>query len=444
MMNTFLSFRWLVFAVLLIPVLKADLDSELRALATDEAAVTKGKTVYSQMCFACHGAKLEGAAGPDLRDATWLHGSKPTDIFRVITKGVSEKGMMPYELVYDEATRKNLTAFILSKQHGLREVSYEVYPPVEDPAKGLPRFGSGDPIKAGETENGQIDLSAVEVQEYVIAFKGTFLAPRDIRAYFNGTWQGGLGQLRVGTWEGEEPKARMGYWLNLEAGAHPLEFVFQRTSKEPRPLFLDVRVLGTGDLPLSLDSHQRVTVPERIYAAAERPKVVRTRLPGIPSESKAVGLPGGISFTLGRDASVYTVWDGLFLNTGPNVTVRGKKASLTGSPWFAHTDGVHLLRRGKRLPLRLVEYRFEGNEVTFMFVAERGAVNVRGKVVDGALVLTYETTGLEGLALHVPPGVCVEVGAGALDKATVLPVVDSRSFSVTLYKLNLSVTTEAP
>ena len=124
----------------------------------------QGETIYKQMCFACHGMNLEGAAGPNLIDATWIHGATPADWFRVITEGVSEKGMMAYEAVYDETTRRNLTAYILSKQEGLRDFRYEVYPPIERADIPLPELGSGEPIKAGQISDALVDLSPAEMQ----------------------------------------------------------------------------------------------------------------------------------------------------------------------------------------------------------------------------------------------------------------------------------------
>ncbi|MBE7438114.1 MAG: c-type cytochrome [Spirochaetales bacterium] len=52
-------------------------------------AVTAGETAYKTACIACHGPNREGGVGPSLADATWLHGDKESDIFRVITTGIS-------------------------------------------------------------------------------------------------------------------------------------------------------------------------------------------------------------------------------------------------------------------------------------------------------------------------------------------------------------------
>jgi glucose/arabinose dehydrogenase len=49
---------------------------------------------YQAHCAQCHGVNLEGAAGPSLADASWLHGEPtPANLRRIIGKGVPAKGM---------------------------------------------------------------------------------------------------------------------------------------------------------------------------------------------------------------------------------------------------------------------------------------------------------------------------------------------------------------
>ena len=41
------------------------------------------------MCYACHGANAEGAVGPNLTDAEWLHGDGSYDfIVATVTSGI--------------------------------------------------------------------------------------------------------------------------------------------------------------------------------------------------------------------------------------------------------------------------------------------------------------------------------------------------------------------
>lgn len=58
------------------------------------ATVSAAHKLYLANCAQCHGKALEGATGPSLADAAWLHG-QPTkaNLVRLIGKGVPEKGM---------------------------------------------------------------------------------------------------------------------------------------------------------------------------------------------------------------------------------------------------------------------------------------------------------------------------------------------------------------
>jgi cytochrome c oxidase cbb3-type subunit 3 len=40
------------------------------------AAIAQGDSIFHKdgMCYACHGSNAEGAVGPNLTDAEWLHG----------------------------------------------------------------------------------------------------------------------------------------------------------------------------------------------------------------------------------------------------------------------------------------------------------------------------------------------------------------------------------
>jgi cytochrome c oxidase cbb3-type subunit 3 len=55
-----------------------------------------GKAIFQTNCVACHGADLHGGVGPNLTDATWIHGGTLDDVTRVITQGVPEKGMITW------------------------------------------------------------------------------------------------------------------------------------------------------------------------------------------------------------------------------------------------------------------------------------------------------------------------------------------------------------
>ena len=55
------------------------------------AAVAQGDTIFHKtgLCYACHGSNAEGAVGPNLTDAEWLHGDGSYDmIVATVTTGI--------------------------------------------------------------------------------------------------------------------------------------------------------------------------------------------------------------------------------------------------------------------------------------------------------------------------------------------------------------------
>lgn len=437
-MNRFLI---VAFLVTFVPPSWADSGAEFTDLAKDAETVKQGETIYKQMCFACHGMNLEGAAGPSLIDATWVHGANPADWFRIITKGVSEKGMMAYEAVYDETTRKNLTAYILSKQEGLRNFRYEIYPPVKGEATALPTFGSGEPVKSGQISDALVDLSPAEMQEFSIVFKGNFLVPKNGKYTFFHQTRDGRFRLKlndiVSEIEGGNRK-RIRTEIELEAGDYEMEVAYQRTEGTPRMLLFDVRAPSGITFPLSRDSHQILTTSTYVYQVTDQARIVRSVLEGIPHESLAVGLTGGLSFTVGRDGSIHSIWDGPFLDTGPNVSERGKRAAVTGTPWFITPQGIRLLIDGEPVRLRLKEYRLESPQSpAFEFVAPNGGtVALRTESSDPEkLTFLYSTNGLEGeLQMSIPIGVVLKKGDPPLSSPELVSIENPASFSLTIPK----------
>ncbi len=107
-----------------------------RAVAQDKAAmpagvtpaaIAKGDTVFhkSGLCYACHGSNAEGAVGPNLTDAEWLHGDGSYDmIVATVTAGIpaekAKKGIpMPPKggsSITDEEV-KAVSAYVYSLSH---------------------------------------------------------------------------------------------------------------------------------------------------------------------------------------------------------------------------------------------------------------------------------------------------------------------------------------
>ena len=87
-------------------------DDLITKLATNNEAVMKGEAVFKQQCAACHGDKGEGKIGPNLTDKFWIHGGKPTDIYKTISTGVAAKGMPAWETMLGTEKTRYLAAYV--------------------------------------------------------------------------------------------------------------------------------------------------------------------------------------------------------------------------------------------------------------------------------------------------------------------------------------------
>jgi cytochrome c oxidase cbb3-type subunit 3 len=84
------------------------------ALVTDKAKLEDGKKVYDNNCLACHGALGEGKVGPNLTDEYWIHGSGIKNIFKTITEGVPEKGMISWKKQLNPLQIQNVSSYIIT------------------------------------------------------------------------------------------------------------------------------------------------------------------------------------------------------------------------------------------------------------------------------------------------------------------------------------------
>jgi cbb3-type cytochrome c oxidase subunit III len=81
----------LVAAAALVGTGQAAAQEQAAPAGVTPAAIAKGDTIFHQtgLCYACHGSNAEGAVGPNLTDAEWLHGDGSYDmIVATVTSGV--------------------------------------------------------------------------------------------------------------------------------------------------------------------------------------------------------------------------------------------------------------------------------------------------------------------------------------------------------------------
>lgn len=78
--------------------------------------LTEGKTIYTTNCVACHGDKGQGGVGPNLTDKFWIHGGGIKDLFKTITHGIPEKGMIAWEKTLNPIQIQQVSSYVLTLQ----------------------------------------------------------------------------------------------------------------------------------------------------------------------------------------------------------------------------------------------------------------------------------------------------------------------------------------
>lgn len=78
--------------------------------------LTEGSQIYTTNCVACHGDKGQGGVGPNLTDKFWIHGGGIKDLFKTITHGIPEKGMIAWEKTLNPLQVQKVASFILTLQ----------------------------------------------------------------------------------------------------------------------------------------------------------------------------------------------------------------------------------------------------------------------------------------------------------------------------------------
>ena len=79
-----------------------------------KSGLDEGKEIFTTICWTCHGKLGEGATGPNLTDAYWIHKGSLNDIYASIKHGYPEKGMQSWEKNYSPKQINNLAGYIIT------------------------------------------------------------------------------------------------------------------------------------------------------------------------------------------------------------------------------------------------------------------------------------------------------------------------------------------
>ncbi|CAN5667908.1 cbb3-type cytochrome c oxidase N-terminal domain-containing protein [soil metagenome] len=81
---------------------------------TDAHEIAEGKNIFEKSCLACHGNLGQGNVGPNLTDEFWLHGGGIKNVFKTITEGVPNKGMISWKTQLAPKQIQEVASFILT------------------------------------------------------------------------------------------------------------------------------------------------------------------------------------------------------------------------------------------------------------------------------------------------------------------------------------------
>lgn len=333
-------------------------------VAASGGDLERGRVLYSQVCFHCHGQELAGGQGPALNDSYWQHGSSPEAILSVIDKGIPGSPMIAYESVFPEPDRIALRDFILSEQEGLRESVLTVYP--REPFRGR-RF-------TPELFDAAASLSQSPLPE------NHYYMERNADGVMRGTSR--LHIREAGTYRFSiRPIGRTSIFLNgkevhysderaasesevndpieLQAGIHDLE-IFHEERKFPSYRFHGVlrREGGGANIALSGRGLQG-NIPKIITARPGEALVVRKWIAGMPPRTLLCLLPNGVIVAWDPvDGHVLQAWHSAAINQTPSLPDRSAKPS--------EIDGILIESPAAGLPatqpVRFLRYETEGEK----------------------------------------------------------------------------------
>jgi hypothetical protein len=298
---------------------------------------SRGKTIYMQVCFNCHGPHLDGGIGPALNDGYWRHGSSPEAILAVIDKGVPETEMAPFEAVYPQADREALRDFILAQQEGMREVRRSVYPRAPFKGKRL--------TPALFDAAGPVPVDALPENVYYLGRNVDGVMRGRSKLYIRqpGEYQFAIrpiGRTAI-LLDGEEvhysdDKAPKNTYVNkklhLAAGVYDLEILHEEKTSHSYRFHGTLRRSEGGVIELTGRSLEG-NVPKVVKATPEA-QVIRKWIAGLPPRSLLCLLPNQVLVAYNPETNqILSAWHSAEVNQTPSLLDRSAKPSeLVGTP----------------------------------------------------------------------------------------------------------------
>jgi cytochrome c553 len=335
------------------------------------ADVERGKQLYAQVCFLCHGSELEGGKGPALTDAYWRHGSSEQEILKILNEGVKGTEMVGYGAIFPQSDIQSLLSFLLSKQKGVRELKREEYAKVHFEGQELtPGLFAGR-----EASN------ATPIPENVfwvdgsfggaVRYHGKFYAWDDAQYLFDLNSPGRTvvylnGELITKTGDGYPKAERFQNALALKKGAYELEILHESKRKHGNRIAGGYGIKGKPLIQFH-GASLKGSSPKFVLADPMRAIVARKAIRGISQRALLCLFPNKVIVAFSPETGlVEKAWQAASIDQTPSLPDRSFSPSkIEGveivNPPAAPALGDKAEFRGYRLDRQNVIIRFAEN-----------------------------------------------------------------------------------
>jgi len=412
-------------------------DLKIIAKSKHKKALAEGEKIYKQICFTCHGQKLEGAVGPSLKDGEWLHGSKPSDLVRNIAKGFSDKGMMAMETMYSKEQIESVAAYVLSHSSGMKDLAYEVRPGAGGLEKGLtqPAF------KKGVLPKQLIQFDMMESDEAaVISYTGKMYFANNVNFGLLVTANSDFritmaNDILLESLNGKGADFNDKTRRACEGGWYPIRIDYLYRGKDSK-FTATMSPRKQDKFELSADS-KKLKTPPYFETIEEMPRVVRFDYKNLPPRSMAVGVPKGEYYALlnATNGGLYSVWKGKdFVESSGQRNGRAGSPAIIGDPQvFSSEKGVYLWDAKNEKNLDYKGYDV-GENVVFRYEHEGVEINITPQLKGAQFGLDIEFSAAlkSPLVLNLGESKIKVSGGSVNQRAVQLPKGHSNTLKLSL------------
>ncbi|MGJ8693870.1 MAG: c-type cytochrome [Thalassotalea sp.] len=375
--------------------------SALMTLSTMSSAadIENGKSLFESTCAGCHGKNLDGGAGFNLKDEQWVHGDSSEEILANIKKGFGNAGMPAFANVYSEQQLTDIVAYILSRQEGLRNLSYKIYHITPDSPSTFNILADLKVKKSGILSNNLMDFSLPEVKDYIIEFEGDLYTDSQLASNVFGMVYKQNIEIII---DGEVMEQTSKEWLKnswlLKKGKRNFKLRYSTAGSNPKSnkdhkLFVTDEKITQKLFALTTSGKAFLNKATVNIKAESDIVVMRKKTVNLPTRAISVGYPEKVNYAFStKDCAVAGFWTGEMLNIGPNIEGRGRDGSVILGDWGFHAPASIAHKNVAHSQCQFIKYNRKGNP-TFEYQLGEQQFSVSATPINNkTLVLSYQLT----------------------------------------------------